>query len=223
MLTVSKVLCSTRYKIGHLGVFFQPISCLVLITEETKSKQQNQLLSMWANNVTFNFTAGQKIKITKQIWQDVFDHNTNSLVRFQKEISVAQLGVSPVVTECIIYVICRNEYWAGDDIMDSETAAAFELFMAESRQSSSSSRTVVPSCHNQVTSAQPWSPTNVPFDAFLFRSHCNLCNAKSCKTSITIVVFIYYSVLLIFCSCSCIRQYPSLKLLMFAFWSFLRL
>jgi len=62
-----------------------------------------------------------------------------------------------------IYVICSTEYWAGDDIMDSETAAAFELFMAESRQASSSCRSHVPNCHSEVTSAQPWSPTSVPF------------------------------------------------------------
>jgi len=55
--------------------------------------------------------------------------------------------------------ICVSaEYWAGDDIMDSETAAAFELFMAESQQassSSSSSRTVVPNCHSEIASSHP--------------------------------------------------------------------
>ena len=49
-----------------------------------------------------------------------------------------------------------TEYWVGDDIMDSETAAAFELFMAESQQaSSSSSRTVLPNCHSELTSGHP--------------------------------------------------------------------
>ena len=52
-------------------------------------------------------------------------------------------------------VLFSTEYWAGDDIMDSETAAAFELFMAESRQASSSSRTVLPNCHSEVTSGHP--------------------------------------------------------------------
>jgi len=69
-----------------------------------------------------------------------------------------------------IYVVCSTEYWAGDDIMDSETAAAFELFMAESRQASSSSRTVVPNCHREVTSSQPWSPTDWPAILPLFCS-----------------------------------------------------
>jgi len=55
-----------------------------------------------------------------------------------------------------VVVVCSTEYWAGDDIMDSETAAAFELFMAESKKSSSSSsRTVVPNCHHGVTSGHP--------------------------------------------------------------------
>jgi len=51
---------------------------------------------------------------------------------------------------------CSTEYWAGDDVMDSETAAAFELFMAESeRQASLSSRTVLPSSHSDITSGHP--------------------------------------------------------------------
>ena len=55
-----------------------------------------------------------------------------------------------------VVVVCSTEYWAGDDIMDSETAAAFELFMAESKKSSSSSsRTVVPNCHHGVISGHP--------------------------------------------------------------------
>jgi len=44
--------------------------------------------------------------------------------------------------------------------MDSETAAAFELFMAESQQASSSSRTVVQNCHSELTSGHPWSPSS---------------------------------------------------------------
>lgn len=52
-------------------------------------------------------------------------------------------------------MLCSNEYWAGDDIMDSETAAAFELFIAESQQASSSSRTVLPNCHRELTSGHP--------------------------------------------------------------------
>jgi len=57
---------------------------------------------------------------------------------------------------CVVNALCSAEYWAGDDIMDSETAAAFELFIAESQQaSSSSSRTVPPNCHREVTSGHP--------------------------------------------------------------------
>lgn len=52
-------------------------------------------------------------------------------------------------------LVCSTEYWAGDDIMDSETAAAFELFMAESQQASSSSRSVLPNCQSEVTSGHP--------------------------------------------------------------------
>ena len=44
--------------------------------------------------------------------------------------------------------------------MDSETAAAFELFMAESQQASSSSRTVIQNCHSELTSGHPWSPSS---------------------------------------------------------------
>jgi len=60
-----------------------------------------------------------------------------------------------VVLHLYAYVVCSMEYWAGDDIMDSETAAAFEMFMAETQKTSSSSRTVLPNCHSEVTSGHP--------------------------------------------------------------------
>ena len=87
-----------------------------------------------------------------------------------------------VVLHLYAYVVCSMEYWAGDDIMDSETAAAFEMFMAETQKTSSSSRTVLPNCHSEVTSGHPWSPTCRRFPAVLFRSYCVVCNVESRET-----------------------------------------
>jgi len=72
---------------------------------------------------------------------------------------ITVMAVIKIIVIIFNIVLCSTEYWAGDDIMDSETAVAFELFMAESQQhkASSSSRTALPaSCPSgELTSGHP--------------------------------------------------------------------
>jgi len=57
--------------------------------------------------------------------------------------------------------MCSVEYWAGDEVMDPEMAAAFEVFLAESSPASSATQshnnTSATHCNDVSPQFQHWS------------------------------------------------------------------